>query len=161
MIFRLTAALATRLKLSALTVLPPGRPALDWSAHCFRAGRSQFALLLNTRALYTTLMPLRGVTNSNRFVAAALEALEQSLHRDGLTAAHQSSILPAADPIQFSKPLNASVTASLNGLIDRARYWLTHESLPLPGTSSRLNDIPLKSLKYASPREVFTHIIVG
>ena len=118
-------------------------------------------MLLNTTALYSTLMPLRGITDGDRFVAAALEALEQSLQRDGLTAANRRSNFPAVAPTQFSKPLNGSVTASLNDLIDRARYMLAYESISLPETSNRLNDIPLKSLKFANAREVFAKITIG
>jgi len=54
--------------------------------------------------------------------------------------------------VQFSKPLNRSKT----DLIAHAKRWLIERELSPHGTSFRLNEIPLSSLNYLLPREVFT-----
>ena len=52
MIFRLSQPLNARVKAGALEALPlHENPLLDWSAHLFPVGRSNFILVSNTRSL--------------------------------------------------------------------------------------------------------------
>ncbi len=75
MIFRLTQALNARVKGGALEVLPlQENPLLDWSAHLFSVGRSNFILVCNTASLLSAMVSGKGVTNGTGFQDRAFNA---------------------------------------------------------------------------------------
>jgi hypothetical protein len=76
MILRLSAKLATKLKVEPETILPAAAdPLADWSATLHRLDRLEFLLLTNTHSLYATVMIGSGITSVPRFMAAAREVL--------------------------------------------------------------------------------------
>jgi hypothetical protein len=57
MIFRLSQKLNAKIKAGDLQTLSLDEdPFADWSAHLFLAGRTQYILLSNTKALYSTVL---------------------------------------------------------------------------------------------------------
>ena len=52
-------------------------------------------------------------------------------------------------------PLNRSVISSMNELVYHAKMWFTVRDLSPHDASFQLNEIPMKPLRYANPRETF------
>ena len=74
MIFRLSQKLIDKIKAGALATLPlDENPFADWSAGLFLIGRSQYILVTNTKSLYSTVLPGKGVTDNSTFSRACLE----------------------------------------------------------------------------------------
>lgn len=158
MIFRLSQKLAARIKISAslAQLSPHENPFADWSAHQFAAGRTQYLIFCNTRSLYCTLLPAKGVTSDKTFVTRTLESLGHFMAYDGLEHLHRQCVLPVSGQASFAKPVSRSLISSMNDLIVHARLWLVEESLSPHDAAFKLNDIPFSSLDYRNPREVFT-----
>lgn len=157
MLFRLSQKLAARIKIRGLEELPlHANPFADWSAHEFSAGRTAYLIVCNTRSLYCTLLPAKGITSDTVFVESALESLGHFMACDGLAPLHQQSVVPISGQAQFAKPLNRSVISSMNDLIHHGRFWLIERSPSPADAALQLNDIPFSSLDYHKPREVFT-----
>src|SRR4051794_38433703 len=114
MIIRLSHKLNAKVKAGTLPALAPHEnPLADWSAHLFVAGRSQYVLLSNTKALYSTVIPGKGVTNGRLFVERALSAIQGLRGGDGGGAAYERFIAPASATVRFARALNRSVTGSM------------------------------------------------
>ena len=58
-------------------------PFADWSAGLFLVGRSQYILLTNTRSLYSTVLPGKGVTDEKTFLERALGSIREFMDADG------------------------------------------------------------------------------
>ena len=156
MIFRLSQKLAKKVKTVPTQVRPPDEnPYADWSAHLFTADRTQYVLLTNTASLYSTVMHGQGITGDNELLKQALSRIWEFMSDDGLEFAFQRFIAPTTGRIYFSKPLNRSVISSMNELARHAKLWLTERELSPHDTSFKLNEIPMKPLGYANPREAF------
>jgi hypothetical protein len=157
MIFRFSAKLSAKLKVTPVKVLPlDANPFADWSAHLFTAERTQFVIVTNTASLYSTLLYGRGIAHDGHFIGRALSSLREFMEDDGLSFIYQRFIAPASSTVQFSKALNRSVTSSMNDLIVHAKMWLTEGELSPHDTAFKLNDIPFSPFKYRTPKEVFT-----
>ncbi len=57
--------------------------------------------------------------------------------------------------VRFSKALNRSVTGSMNDLVYHAKMWVTEGGSSPFDASCKLNEMPMSSLSYQNPREVF------
>lgn len=80
MIFRLSQKLQGKLKVGTLTALPlHENHLLDWSAHVFLAGRTQYVLLTNTKSLVSTIFPGKGLTNEGTFIQQGLTSIQEVL----------------------------------------------------------------------------------
>jgi hypothetical protein len=167
MIFRLSHKLATKIKAGALGALPPHEdPLADWSARLFVAGRTQYLLLSNTKALSSAVVYGRGITNDGRFVERALGGIREVMEADGQGVAYRRLIVPATASVRFAKALGRSVTGSMNDLIKHATYWLAGGDRSPFDVSFRLNDIPMSALAgggsaYGKPREAFRALAGG
>ena len=77
MIFRLSQKLNTKIKGGTLAALPldENHPLADWSAHLFVADRTQYILLSNAKALHSTVMYGKGITNESDFIERALSSI--------------------------------------------------------------------------------------
>jgi hypothetical protein len=154
MIFRASQKLATKLKLPKLRPLPADvNPFADWSAHVFLVGRTSYVILTNTTSLYSVLLPAAGLTTEVRFLEAAYDAVESFMEVDQLGAMHRKFIAPSTDSVQFATALSRSVTGSMNDLILGAKLWLREDDLPPNVIMANLNETPMSSLDYRSPRE--------
>ena len=70
MIFRLSHKLKVKIKAGILATLAlDENPFADGSAGLFLVGRSQYLLVTNTKSLYSTVLPGKGVTDEQTFVA--------------------------------------------------------------------------------------------
>lgn len=161
MLFRPSLKLATRIKVSKLVELPlNGNPLGDWSGNIFNVSRTQYIILSNTKSLYSYLMLAKGITTEQAFVARSMETIRDFMEHDG----HPSSVrslLPCADtPTSFAKSLSRSVIGSMNDLVFGAKLMLS-DGIDQHEVSIRLNETPLKALKYANPREAFGQIAKG
>jgi hypothetical protein len=103
MIFRLSQQLNAKIKGGALRALPLAEnPFADWSAHLFVAGRTQYLLVSNTKALYSTVMYGKGVTTDSHFIERALRGIREFMEADGQAFAYRHSSRPP--PPRFGSP---------------------------------------------------------
>jgi hypothetical protein len=68
--------------------------------------------------------------------------------------------------MQFAKPLDRSVTGSMNELVAHATALLDDRSVSVQQVGPRLNEVLLSALrrgdqKYGTPREVFAEPVAG
>ncbi len=90
MIFRLSQELNAEIKAGALRALPLHENVFaDWPAHLFVAGRTQYLLLSNTKALYPTVMHAKGITNDSHFIERALGGIREFMEADGQAFAYR------------------------------------------------------------------------
>jgi hypothetical protein len=165
MIFRLSQKLNAKIKAGDLQTLPPDEnPFADWSAHLFVAARTQYILLSNTKALYSTVLYGKGITDDGRFIERALSGLRESLMADGQESIYQRFIAPASGTVRFAKALNRSVTGSMNDLTYEAKFLLIERDLSPFDVGSQINDTPMSALpssrgdKYGTPRAAFKRL---
>src|SRR5947209_16837655 len=106
MIFRLTHKLSSKIKVGSLPTLPlDDNPLADWSAALFVAGRTQFILLSNTKSLYSTVMPGKGIVAAADFIDRALSSIREFLQHCGREAVYERFIAPASARVRFAKAL--------------------------------------------------------
>jgi hypothetical protein len=166
MIFRLSHKLNAKIKAGTLATLAlDENPFADWSAGLFLVGRSHYLLWSNTKSLYSTVLPGKGVTDESALIERALSSIREVMEADGQGAPFQRFIAPASASIRFAKALNRSVTGSMNDLIHHATAWLAEDDLSPHEVSFRLNDILLSALArsdsfpYGKPREAFKALV--
>jgi hypothetical protein len=167
MIFRLSHKLNAKIKAGALATVPlDENPFADWSAHVFVAGRTQYILLSNTKALYSTVLYGKSVTDDGHFIECALSAIREFMEDEGQEFVYRRFIAPASGTVRFAKALDRSVTGSMNDLIRHATAWLAGGDLSPHDVGLRLNDILLSALAgsdspYSKPREAFKAMVSG
>lgn len=167
MIFRLSQKLNAKVKAGALPTLPPDEnPLADWSAAAFVVGRTPFILLSNTRSLYSTVMPAKGIADEGEFAVRALGSIRDFLRQDGQEAVYERRIAPVTDTVRFARALNRSVTGSITDLTKQAAYLLAAGDASLFEVASRLNETPMSALKHDGsshgfPRNVFRALADG
>ena len=165
MIFRLSQKLNSTIKAGSLVDLPlDDNPFADWSAHLFAIGRTQYILVSNTKSLYSTMMPAKGINDEDTFIERTLENLREFLADDNQQAIFRQFIAPATGKVQFAKALNRTVTSSMNELILSATAWLEDGISPYE-VGFRLNTVllsaiaPNKKAKYGVPRDAFKAMV--
>ena len=117
-----------------LATLPPDENHFaDWSAGLFLVGHTQYILVTNTKSLYSTVLPGKGVTDEATFVGRASSSIREFLEADGYREVYERSIAPLMGTVQFAKTLNRSVTGSVNDLIKQTVILLEAGELSLVG----------------------------
>jgi hypothetical protein len=165
MIFRLSQKLNTKIKAGTLATLPlDENPFADWSAGLFLVGRSQYILLTNTKSLYSTVLPGKGVTDEKTFVERALSSIREYIDADGQEGVFERFVAPASGSVRFAKALNRSVTGSMNDMTKHAAYWLAAGDVSPVEIGSRLKGIPMSALKddgstHGFPRDAFKAMV--
>src|SRR3954454_7587176 len=125
MIFRLSDKLNAKIKAGTLATRPlDDNPFADWSAGLFLVGRSQYILVSNTKSLYSTVLPGKGVTNESAFIESAVRSIREFMEADGQESAFSRFIAPASAEVRFARALDRSVTGSMNDLVRHAAAWL-------------------------------------
>ena len=165
MIFRLSQRLNTKIKGGTLATPPPSDNIFaDWSARLFTADRAQYILLSHTISLYSVVMFGRGIAHDGRFIERALANIRESMTDDNLGLIYLNFIAPATGSVRFCKPLNRSVTGSMNELEAAAKLYLeTGEWSPFD-VGFKLNEMLLSAIGsrethgYATPREAFKRL---
>ncbi|MEX1231958.1 MAG: hypothetical protein WEB58_17055 [Planctomycetaceae bacterium] len=166
MIFRLSQKLATKIKVPLKEIVPlHDNPFLDWSAHLFVANRAQYILICNTKSMYSTVMPGKGISNEKPFAASALASIESLLNDNGYEAVFEQHIAPNANTARFAKPLNRSVIGSMNQLVYVPVSHLEDDRFDLRQIEVSLNDTLLSAIKvdkasgYGRPHETFKRMV--
>jgi hypothetical protein len=165
MIFRLSEKLNAKIKAGTLATLPLDQnPFADWSAGLFLVGRSQYILLTNTKSLYSTVLPGKGITDEKTFVEGALSSLREFMDADGQESVFERLVAPLSGSVRFAKALNRSVTGSMNDTIKHAEYYLATGDVSPVEIGSRLKEIPMSALKHGRsthgfPRDVFKAMV--
>ncbi|HWG44595.1 MAG TPA: hypothetical protein VN688_17595 [Gemmataceae bacterium] len=165
MIFRLSEKLNAKIKAGTLATLPlDENPFADWSAGLFLVGRSQYILLSNTRSLYSTILPDKGVTDESAFIERALSSIREFMDADGQEAVYERLVAPVSGSVRFAKALNRSVTGSMNDMTKHAAYYLAAGDVSPFEIGSRLNGIPMSALKHdrsthGFPRDAFKAMV--
>jgi hypothetical protein len=161
MIFRVSQKLNAKIKVGTLAALPLAQnPLADWSAALFVAGRTQYILLSNTKALYSAVLYGKGITNDSYFIEQALSTIREFMQDDGQEFVYRRFIAPASASVRFAKALDRSVTGSMNDMIRHATYLLAEGDLSPSEVGTRLNEIPMSALgqggsRYGFPRDAF------
>ncbi|MCO6045716.1 hypothetical protein NG895_17600 [Aeoliella sp. ICT_H6.2] len=168
MIVRLSAKLATKIKASKLAESPLDENLYaDWSASLFTAARTQYILLTNTPSLYSCVLYGRGITDDNRLIGRALDAIREFMEDDGQQFVYQRFIAPSAATVKFAKALNRSVTGSMTDQVKFAKILLEEDEQPPSEIGHVLNETPMSALiggdgkKYGYPKEVFKRLLDG
>ena len=168
MVFRLTQALNARVKAGPLEVLPlHENPLLDWSAHLFPVGRSNFILLSNTASLLSVLVSGQGVRNVTSLRDRAVDGIRACLTAHGDEPLYRTVIPADNGPVRFAKALNRTVSGSMNELVRCAEVCMSDGELTLPEVGDRLKDTLLSALaaggshEYGKPREAFRALVSG
>jgi hypothetical protein len=167
MIFRLSQKLNAKIKAGALATLPlDENPFADWSAGLFRVENSQYLFVTNTKSLYSTVLPGKGVTNEKTFVERALSSIREFLDADGQEGVYERLVAPVSGSVRFAKALNRSVTGSMNDMIKHAAYYLAAGDVSLVEIGFSLKGIPMSALKqdgstHGFPRDAFKAMVDG
>jgi hypothetical protein len=165
MIFRLSEKLNAKIKAGTLVTLPLDENTFaDWSAGLFLVGRSQYILVTNTKSLYSTVLPGKGVTDESTFIERALSSIRQFMDADGQEGVYERLVAPVSGSVQFAKSLNRSVTGSMNDMTKHAAYWLSAGDGSPVEIGSRLKGIPMSALTHDGsthgfPRDVFKTMV--
>ena len=165
MIFRLSEKLNAKIKAGTLATLPlDENPFADWSAGLFLVGRSQYILVTNTKSLYSTVLPGKGVTDEKTFIERALSSIREFMDADGQEGVYERLVAPVTGSVQFAKALNRSVTGSMNDMTKHAAFWLAEGDVSPVEIGSRLKGIPMSALKHDGsthgfPRDAFKAMV--
>ena len=130
----------------------------------FVAGRSKYILLSNTKSLYSTVLPGKGISDESDFIERAMTRIREFMEAVGQEGVYRRFITPTSGSVLFAKALDRSVTGSMNDLIRHATAWLAEGKLSPHQVGVRLNDIPMSALKhhglpYGLPRDVFGALV--
>src|SRR5437764_15417875 len=107
MIFRLSNTLNAKIKAGTLATLPlDENPFADWSAGLFLVGRSQYILVTNTKSLYSTVLPGKGVTDKKTFIERALSSIREFMDAEGQEGVYEGFVAPVSGAVRFAKALN-------------------------------------------------------
>lgn len=162
MVFRLSAKLAAKLHTAPGPPVPLAiNPYADWSAHLFTADRTQYLLLSNTAALYSTVCYGRGLTDDGQFLDRAMSHLGEFLREDGFGPVYDRRIVPEAGRVLLCGALNRSVTGSMTELVRLAKYHLVDQAMSPDEASRHLNETPMSRLDYRNPRAAFAALRPG
>ncbi|MHC4715042.1 MAG: DUF6933 domain-containing protein [Planctomycetota bacterium] len=156
MIFRLTRKMAKKIHVAPLSRLPlDDNPFADWCAHLFRAERTQYIILTNTRSLYSMLIFGSGITDDDRFLKTAIGHVRDVLTADGFESVFDRFVAPATGLVRFATVGDRRVLGSMNDLVANARFYLAERGLSQHEASFHLNEMPMSLLGMRSPREAF------
>src|SRR5262249_16337044 len=130
------------------------------------AARTQYILLSNTKALYSTVMFGKGITNDSSFIERALRGIRALMEDAGQGAGFERFVAPASATVRFAKALNRSVTGTMSDLAKHATYLLAAGDVSPFDVGNRLNDTPLSALRhggsaYGFPRDVFRTLVAS
>ena len=165
MIFRLSQKLAKKVKVGKLPEMPLAEnPYADWSCHVFTANRTQHIILSNTASMYSCVMFGKGITDDSRFIDRALTTIREFMEDDGEQFAYRKFVKPEGETISFARPLNRSVTGSMNELIMAAEMYLIEDEMAPHDVGFKLNGLLLSILKdgegrkYGEPKDAFKRL---
>ncbi len=130
----------------------------------FLVGRSQYILLTNTKSLYSTVLPGKGITDEKTFVERAVSSIREFMAADRQKSVYERLVAPGSGSVRFAKALNRSVTGSMNDMTKHAVFWLAAGDVSPVEIGSRLKGIPMSALKHDGsthgfPRDAFKAMV--
>lgn len=165
MLFRLTQQLSRKIKAGPLATSPlDANPLADWSARVFRVDRTQYIMLSHTASMYSVVMLGRGITRDKSFLSSTMDAIHDFMAADGLGLVYMNFIASAATTVRFCKPLDRSVTGSMNELEFIAKDRLETGAWSPFDVGFKLNETWLSAIAtegdrgYARPRDAFKRL---
>jgi hypothetical protein len=75
-----------------------------------------------------------------------LSEIRLVLKSEAMGPLYDRHVVSAVEQTRFARPLNRSVSGSMNNLIQHAKFWLTEYDAPLFEVAFRLNGIPMASV---------------
>lgn len=149
----LTEKLRDKLHLPALgpAVSPPALYHC-WYAKVFTAHRVQYILTANTACLFCVVMPGRGITDGDRYLMEFLPGLREHLDALGVEDAYPTLCGQGDVSFDIVRANDKSVVQSVNNLAAYATRWLAREDVGPRDVTKRLNELPLKTLGYRTPK---------
>lgn len=155
MIIRLLASLAKLVHAKDLSELPLAEdPWVDWSAQEFVFQKRSLILLFNTRSFYSVLSSAEDIDDLQNLSVHIVATLHDYLKNDGFAEMYEEHLEPVTQSIVFAKPVSRSVTSSMSDQMTRTKWGMEKDKISLAAMSRLLNNVPLKSLEFRSPREV-------
>jgi hypothetical protein len=159
-IFRLTRRLAAKLGVEPVPSLPSaGNPLHDWTGHLFVAGRGQYIIVTNSVTLYSVVIPGGECRTAGTFVGAFTEELGGVLNRDGLGLLSSGVIPDLSKNLIFCRASDRRALGSINDFVFGAKVYIIEAGLPLPEVSRRLNQTPMKLIKYGVPCDEMSRLL--
>ena len=156
MIMRLSGKMGKKIGVSGSPWLAAdANPFADWSAHLFRADRTEYIIITNSVSLYSMVMFGRGITTDSIFLDRATSHMSEFIRDDGHESIYERFVAPATALIRFSRALHPAVTGSMNDLVVQAKFHLIEEEMSPFDASLRVNECPMSYLNFSTPREAF------
>ena len=93
-----------------------------------------------------------------------MSSIQLFMEADEQQGVYKQLVAPSSGSVQFAKPLNRSVTGSMNDMAKHAAFWLAAGDVSLVEIGSRLKGIPMSALKHDGsthglPRDAFKAIV--
>jgi len=152
MLFRLSQKLNAKVKAGPMATAPlDSNPYVDWTTRLFTVNRVQYIMITNTPSLYSTVIFGKGVTNDNELIVRVQDGIRGFMEADGLEFYYRQFIAPATGSIRFCKPLNRSVTGSMNEFVAFAKYWLSDGETSPFDVGFRLYEVPMSAIAGRKP----------
>lgn len=117
------------------------------------SGRRQFIIVTNSATLYSVVMPGGSCRSAGTFVGAFAEELGGVLDRDGLGSLSSCVISDLSKNLVFCRASDRRVLGSINDFVFGAKVYINEADLPLPEVSHRLNQTPMRLVKYSVPAD--------
>jgi len=160
LIIRPTRKLAAKLGVEPVSSLPSAEnPLLDWTAHLFTVGHQQHILVVNSETLYSCVIPGGRCRSVSAFVDAFAQGLIEVLGRDGLGPLPDFVLDCLQENSIFCRASDRRVLGSINDFVFGAEVYIIEAGLPLPEVSRRLNQTPMKLIKYGVPSEEMSRLL--
>lgn len=108
-----------------------------------------------------------GITDRNRFIERAFNAMREFREDDGQAFVYQRFIAPSAATVSFAKARSRSVTGSMNELVMAATHSLESSDVAPHDMGFFLNDFLLSSVAtkedrgYGRPKGTFKQLSSG
>jgi hypothetical protein len=160
LIIRLTRKLATKLGANPVPSLPSTENSLfDWTAHLFMAGHRQHIIVVNSATLYSCVIPGGRCRSASTFMNFFNDSLAVVLERDGLGPLPDYILDCLQEDPVFCRASDRRVQGSINDFVLGAEVYIIEAGLPLPEVSYRLNQTPMKQIKYSFPSDEMRNLI--
>lgn len=164
LIFRLSSRLARKVRIRNLDeVALADEPIGDWTCRLFMTDQRPYILFSNTATLYSCVIPGCEITDRDRLVAAATDAVSELLLADALERPHQKFLNASRSDPTFARSCDRLTCDSMNDHVHGSKLYLG-DGLAPQEIGMRLNETPLPSLtrangrKYGHARDVLSRL---
>ena len=150
MLFRLTAAAASRIKLLNINLITiTAKPCFleEWIVNVFKAERQDYFIITEAASLFSILFPAKGITSVSLFESI----IDETIQKIGKSFVEDLNVneLISMDKL-FSKTENNYLRKNQSDQIDHAKRYAKEGKSPI-----QVNKVPLKELGFRTPEEIF------